>query len=67
MIGHHEPAFVSGCFAPGILDFVTDWLAIRIQVNTRDNHSMRHSRLVDLQPVRFREAQSYIKGILQQT
>jgi len=58
--------FVSICFAPGIFDFVTDWLAVCIQVNIWDNYRMHQSRLIDLKLVYFHEAQSYIEGIVQQ-
>jgi len=52
-VTHYEIAILSSGLAPGVLDFVADRLAGWVKVDTRNDHSVSHCRIADLEAVGF--------------
>jgi len=52
-VAHNEIAILSSSLAPGVLNLVADRLAGWVEVNTRNDHSVRHCRVAYLETVGF--------------
>lgn len=63
-ISHDEITFLSSCLSPRIFNLVTNWFTRRIKVNSRNNHSMSHSWIIDLKTISFGETKGNIECFL---
>ena len=63
-VTHYEIAILSSGLAPGVLNLVADGLAGWVKVDTRNDHSVSHCRVADLEAVGFAQPELDIKGIL---
>lgn len=55
-VAHDEIAILSSSFAPGVLNLVADRFASWVKVNTRNDHSVSHCRVADLEAVGFAQS-----------
>lgn len=64
-VSHNEIALISRSVSPRILNFVPQRLpSLRVEMNTRNNHSMSHGRFVRLQAIGLRKTQGNVERIL---
>ena len=55
-IGHHKESLFPTVLTPRILNFITYWLAaLGIDMDARDDHCVRHRRIIGAQTIGFRE------------